>query len=39
MRPRLARCLPATVLIRCCVQGCAWCLSRRWHTPTLRGRW
>jgi hypothetical protein len=26
------------VLIRCCVQWCAWCFSRRWHNPTLRGR-
>jgi hypothetical protein len=25
------------VPIRCCVQGCAWCLSRRRCTPTLRG--
>jgi hypothetical protein len=29
MRPRLSRWLPATMLIRCYVQRCAWCLSRR----------
>jgi hypothetical protein len=39
MRPRLARWLPAAVPIRCCVQGCAWCSSRRRCTPTLRGWW
>jgi hypothetical protein len=27
------------VPIRCFVQGCAWCLSRRRRTPTLQGWW
>jgi hypothetical protein len=39
MRTRLTRWLPTIVPIRCYLQGCAWCLSRRWRTPTLWGRW
>jgi hypothetical protein len=39
MRPRLALWLPTVVPIHCCVQGCTWCLSCGWRTPTLRGRW
>jgi hypothetical protein len=27
------------VPIRCYVQRCAWCLSRRQCTPTLQGHW
>jgi hypothetical protein len=37
MRPRLARWLPAILSTHCYVQGCAWCLSHRRRTPTLRG--